>query len=92
MSRTLEDLREALFDALTAVREGKIDLDRARAINELGRTLTDTAKVEVDYLRATGGGESAFIPAIGRANLPATVTQTEGLPNGITTITRHRLS
>ncbi len=91
-ARTLEDLREALFDTLQGVRKGEIDLEEARAINELGKTLTDTAKVEVEYLRATGGGESAFIPAIGRSNLPETATQTEGLPNGISTITRHRLA
>jgi hypothetical protein len=64
-----------------------MDLDKARAVNEVAKTIVDTAKVEVDYLRATGGGESSFIDtAIGADNLP------EGLPNGITGITRHRLA
>lgn len=54
-------LRAALFETLRGVRDGSVDLDKARAINELSKTLVDTAKVEVDYLRATGGGESAFI-------------------------------
>lgn len=86
MSKTINDLRTALFDALDAVKAGTMDLDKARAINEIGKTITDTAKVEVDYLRATGGGESSFIDtAIGADNLP------QGLPNGITGITRHRL-
>lgn len=75
-------LRAALFDTLRGVRAGTVDLDRARAINELGKTLIDTAKVEVDYLRASGGGESTFIDsAAGASNLPP----------GITTSVVHRL-
>jgi hypothetical protein len=79
-------LRAKLFETLDAVRAGTIDLDKARTINEIGKTLVDSAKVEVDYLRATGGGESSFIDtAIGADNVPP------ALPNGITDITRHRL-
>lgn len=79
-------LRAKLFETLDAVRAGTIDLDKARTINEIGKTLVDSAKVEVDYLRATGGGESSFIDtAIGADNV------TPALPNGITGITRHRL-
>jgi len=86
MSKTLNDLRTALFETLAAVKDGSMDLDKARAVNEIGRTLIETAKVEVDYLKTTGGGESTFIDtAIGADNLPA------GLPNGIAAITRHRL-
>lgn len=82
MSKSITDLRETLFATLEAVKAGTIDLDQARAVNELGRTIIDTAKVEVDYLKITGGGDSAFIDtALGAANLP----------HGITAITRHRL-
>lgn len=78
----LTSLRAHLFEAIRAVKAGQIDLDKARAVNELGRTLVDTARVEVDYLRATGGGESAFLgAAIGAANLPP----------GITSVVRHRI-
>lgn len=83
MSRDITALREALFDTLQKVKTGELDVEKARAINELGKTLVDSAKVEVEYLRATGGGESAFIDtAIGKANLPP----------GITGITRHRIA
>lgn len=81
--KTIEDLRAVLFETLQAVKAGTLDLDRARAVNELGRSITETAKVEVEYLRATGGGESTFISsAVGNDNLPP----------GITGITRHRIS
>lgn len=86
MSKNISDLRETLFATLQAVKAGELDLDKARAVNEIAKTIVDTAKVEVDYLRASGGGESSFIDAaIGSDNLP------EGLRNGITSITRHRL-
>lgn len=90
-TQTIEDLRTALFSTLEGVRAGTIDLDKARAVNEIGKTIVETAKVEVDYLRATGGGESTFIStAIGADNVP------KGLPpatpgNGVIGITRHVL-
>ena len=83
MSNDITALRAHLFAALQGVKDGTLDLDKARAINEIGKTITDTAKVEVDYLRATGGGESAFIDAGGDAN---------NLPAGIPGIVRHRLA
>lgn len=81
MSKSIEDLREALFATLQGVKDGSVDVERAKAINELGKTLCDTAKVEVDYIKAAGGGESSFLTAYGDNNLP----------QGITGITRHRL-
>ncbi len=82
MSHDISELRRHLFATLAGVKDGSIDLDKARAVNELGKTLVDTAKVEVDYLRAVGGGESTFLDtAIGNENLP----------EGITGRTVHRL-
>lgn len=82
MSKSISDLRETLFATLEAVKTGAIDIEKAKQINEVAKTIVDTAKVEVDYLRVTGGGESEFLDgAIGNDNLP----------NGITAITRHRL-
>ena len=60
-TKTITDLREALFATLQGVKDGSIDIDRARTINEIGKTLVDSAKVEVDYLRATDGKETGFL-------------------------------
>ena len=60
-TKTIADLREALFATLQGVKDGSIDIDKARTINELGKTLVDSAKVEVDYLRATDGKETGFL-------------------------------
>lgn len=84
MSKTINDLREKLFATLDAVKSGSMDLDKARAVNEIGRTIIETAKVEVDYLRAIGGGESSFIDS---AAPPP--TESGSLPPGIVGITRH---
>lgn len=75
-------LRATLFSTLEAVKNGTLDIDRAKAINEVAKTIVETAKVEVDYLRLTEGGESEFIDsAVGASNLPP----------GITGIRQHRL-
>lgn len=73
-SQTIEDLRDALFQTLKGVKDGTIDIDKARAINELGKTLVDSAKVEVDYLKVNGGGETPFLEAAGQDNLPPGIT------------------
>ena len=81
-SKSIVDLRNTLFATLDAVRSGTMTLDTARTVNEIGKTIIDTAKVEVDFLRATGGGASTFI---------APPEAPPALPPGITGITRHRL-
>lgn len=81
-TRNISDLRETLFQTLEAVKNGEIDLEKAKAVNEVAKTIVDTAKVEVDYLRVTGGGESSFVDTAAGAN---------NLPPGVTGITRHRL-
>lgn len=80
--KTITDLRAALFETLQQVKNGTMDLDKARAVNELGKTLIDSAKVEVEYLRATGGGESTFLD---------TAAGADNLPPGVTGRTVHRL-
>lgn len=49
----LEEVREMLLSAMKQVRDGTIDIDRASTLRDLGQTLINSAKVEVDYLRAT---------------------------------------
>jgi hypothetical protein len=77
----LSALRAELFNTLRAVKAGTLPLDQARAVNEIAKTLVDTAKVEVAYIAATGSGESGFIE-------PEPAPR---LGNGITGVVRHRL-
>lgn len=59
--KTIQDLREVLFQTIEGVRNNSVELDKARTINELGKTLIDSAKVEVDFLRVTNGDASSFL-------------------------------
>lgn len=81
---TLEDLREHLFATLDALRDkdNPMEVDRARAISEVAKTVIDSAKAEVDYVRVTG--KDATLPVFEPTdNQPA-------LP-GVTSIRTHRL-
>jgi hypothetical protein len=79
---TIDDLREHLFETLRALRDkdNPMDIERARAISEVAQVVINTAKVEVDYLRVNGAGESNFLGSA-----------TEKLPAGVKSITQHRL-
>ncbi len=59
-------LRTTLFDTLRALgdKENPMDIDRAKAINEVAQTIINSAKVEVDALKIIGGTGSGFIPAL----------------------------
>jgi len=59
--KNITDLRATLFDTLEAIKAGKLDIDRAKAINEVAQTIINTAKVEVDHLKISGGSGSEFI-------------------------------
>jgi len=62
----INTLRTALFETLVALKDktAPMDLDRARAICDVSQTIINSAKVEVDYMKATGANiASAFIAA-----------------------------
>ena len=57
---TIEDLRGLLFDTIRDLRDPDckhIDEDRAAMISHVGQTVIESAKVEVDMVRAVGGGK-----------------------------------
>lgn len=56
MKNKIEDLRNHLFATLEALqdKENPMELERARTISEVAQTMINSAKVEVDLLRAVG--------------------------------------
>lgn len=65
MKTKITDLREHLFATLEALRdeEKPMDLDRARAIADVAKVVVESAKVEVDMVKATGQASgSGFMP------------------------------
>ncbi len=81
-NKTIGDLRDALFETMQALRDGKITIDQAKAMSDIGQVIINSAKVEVDYIKANNGGETPFLEAVGNDNLP----------EGITGIRQHRIA
>jgi hypothetical protein len=73
----INSLRQHLFDALAGIKDGSLELDRAKAIAEMGQTIINSAKVEVEYCKAVGGNGTGFI----QPDQPA-------LPKGVTAVKR----
>lgn len=83
-TNNIDRVRAHLFDVLDGLtdKEQPMAIDRAKAICEAAQTLINSAKVEVDFLKVTGGDGGKFLQ-------PA--EPTKDLPDGITRIVQHRL-
>lgn len=84
--KTVDDLRTHLFETLAALRDEKnpMDIDRAKAISDVAQTIINTAKVEVDFMRATGSAPKTGF-------LPQSEPEKPALPEGIVGIRQHRI-
>lgn len=78
MKHTIEELRGELFSTLKALRdpEKPMDLDRAKVIAQVGQTIIDSARTEVEFMKVAGGQGTGFIPQ----QLPATADGTTREP------------
>lgn len=76
-------VRQHLLDTLADLRDRDkpMEVERARAVADVARVLVDSAKVEVDFIKATSGNGSEFLQP----------GQSSNLPDGITGIRRHLL-
>ncbi len=91
---TITDLRTEPFDTMRAPTRSKdpMDIERARAVSDIAQTIINSAKVEVDHLRITGGKGSGFIPEakpLANPDEPEDTKVIEKRPG--VTITQHRL-
>lgn len=69
----ITELRGHLFDVLRGLKDknNPLDIERARAVADVAQTVINSAKVEVDFIKATGNpGNSNFIP-LATARTPA---------------------
>jgi hypothetical protein len=62
----INQLRQHLLETLADLRRphGAMEPDRARAVAQVAGVLVDSARVEVDYLKATGQDVSNFIDGL----------------------------
>src|SRR6187549_2638598 len=62
MNRDITGLREKLFDAMEKVADGSMSLDKGKALCEIAQVIINSAKVEVDFIKALGGkAQSGFM-------------------------------
>lgn len=92
MSNTIDNLRDIMFDCLQQLKakDNPMEIDRAIAMTKVADVIVNSAKVEVDHMRITGGHGSGFIPVQSvdrtRPQLPGE-TYSEKTGNGIKTVT-----
>lgn len=82
MGSNIEQLRDVLFAQLADLRDDKkpLDLDRLKGVVNVAGRIIETAKVEVDYMKVSGGTGTGFIEH-------KTPKQIAGAPN----VTVHRI-
>lgn len=81
MANNINDLRTHLFDAIRSLKNGTIDIEKAKAISDIAQVIVNSAKVEVDHAKVTGSKGSGFLEK----------SDEEKLPPGITGIRQHRI-
>lgn len=95
----INELRTVLFATLKGLtdKEAPMDIERAKAVCEVGQTIINSAKVEVEHMRIAGGRGTGFLGEIeqppapdGQTGQTATGMKTiTAIPGG--TVTRHRM-
>jgi hypothetical protein len=50
----IQDLRNHLFETIEMLKDGDIDIDKAKAISEVAQVIINSAKVEVQFLKEMG--------------------------------------
>ena len=48
----IQDLRDHLFETIEMLKDGDMEIDKARAIAEVAQVIVNSAKIEVDYIKA----------------------------------------
>lgn len=72
MKNKIQDVRDILIAQMEAIRDApigdgaalKLELDKGRVLSEIGKTITETARVEVDAMALMKGSTmgTGFIP------------------------------
>jgi hypothetical protein len=88
----INELRKHLLDTLADLRnrETPMEPDRARAVAQVATVLVDSAKVEVEFLKATGQERAGFFEVQGEGALRIEQTTT-GTVEEFPGVRRHKL-
>jgi hypothetical protein len=86
----MDELREHLMATLASLRdrESPMDVDRARAVAQVAGVLVETAKVEVEFIKATNGDSSSFIGQGQGQGLSDCPRRTAAIPRAVSRASR----
>lgn len=72
MKNKIDDLRNHLFETIEQLKdaENPMEIDRAKAICEASQQIINSAKVEVEFLKATGETTGSDFLTSKKAQLP----------------------
>ena len=99
----ISTVRRHLLDQMSALRAAKTpedmksEIERSKGIADLAQAVVNTAKVEVEYLRATNQNSAPFLEAPPDKPYLPEASERQGLQHfpstspGINGVTRHRL-
>lgn len=64
MKNKIEDLRNHMFESIERLMDKDLDLEeevkRSKAVADVAQTIINSAKVEVEFMKAVGQSEAAF--------------------------------
>lgn len=91
MTTNMNELREHLMGTLASLRdrEKPMEPERAKAVAQVASVLVDTARVEVDYIKATDQQESSFLGGMRVERIG--VAEEPSAHNPFPSVVRHRL-
>lgn len=59
----IEDLRNHLFEVIESLKDGDMEIEKAKTIADVAQVIINSAKIEVDYLKVIDGVcGTGFIP------------------------------
>ncbi len=60
----INQLRDLMFETLKALKDkdAPMDVERAKAVSNAAQVIINSVKVEIDYLKVSGGQGTHFIP------------------------------
>lgn len=60
----IQDLRDHLFVTIELLKAGEMEIEKAKAIADVAQVIINTAKLEVDFIRATDKADG-YYPSTG---------------------------
>lgn len=59
----IEDLRNHLFEVIESLKDGDMEIEKAKTIADVAQVIINSAKIEVDYIKVIDGVcGTGFIP------------------------------